>query len=57
MEAERFEDLSDEQQALATEIGARAMALQIEINDRRPITGAVEMRSLLVELLDELHQG
>ena len=53
MEAERFEELSDEQQALATEIGARAMALQIEINDLRPITGAVEMRSLLVELLDE----
>jgi len=26
------------------------MALQIEINDRRPITGAVEMRGLLVEL-------
>jgi len=53
MEAERFAELSDEQQALATEIGTRAMALQIEINDRRPITGAVEMRSLLVELLDE----
>lgn len=52
MEAERFEELSDGQQALATEIGTRAMALQIEINDRRPITGAVEMRGLLVELLN-----
>lgn len=52
MEAEIFDDLSDEQQALATEIGERALALQIEVNDRRPITGAVEMRSLLVNLLD-----
>lgn len=53
MDAEAFDDLSDEQQALATEIGERALVLQIEVNDCRPITGAVEMRNLLVELLDD----
>lgn len=53
MQADRFEELSDEHQELATGIGERAMALQFAINDRRPVTGAVEMRSLLVELLDE----
>jgi len=55
MQADRFEDLSANHQELATEIGERAMALQFEINDRRPVTGAVEMRSLLVDLLDEHH--
>ena len=54
MQAERFEDLSEEQQRLATEIGERAMALQFAINDRRPVTGAIEMRQLLVEILEEL---
>ncbi len=53
MSAETFEELTAEQQSLATEIGERALALQIEINDQRPITGPVEMRALLVELLDE----
>ena len=51
MQANEFEDLSVEHRTLVTEIGARAMALQIDINDRRPITGAVEMRALLVSLL------
>jgi Fe-S-cluster containining protein len=55
MQADRFEDLTEYHQHLATEIGERAMALQFEINDRRPVTGAVEMRSLLVDLLDEHH--
>lgn len=50
--ADKYEDLSDEHQELATEIGERAIALQIEINDLRPITGAEEMRALLVEILD-----
>lgn len=57
MEAECFAELSNGQQVVATEIGTRAMALQIEINDRRPITGAVEMRGLLVELLDGSDDG
>ena len=55
MQADRFEDLTGNHQELATEIGERAMALQFEINDRRPVTEAVEMRSLLVDLLDEHH--
>jgi Fe-S-cluster containining protein len=55
MQVDRFADLSAEFRKLATEIGERAMALQFAINDSRPVTGAVEMRSLLVELLDERH--
>ena len=51
MQADDFEDLSANHQALATDIGERAMALQIDINDRREITGAIEMRTLLVSLL------
>jgi len=57
MEAQCFEELCDGHQALATEIGTRAMVLQIEINDRRPITGAIEMRGLLVELLNGSDNG
>lgn len=52
MKADTYEDLSREHQELATEIGERAIALQIEVNDLRPITGAQEMRALLVEVLD-----
>ena len=54
MEAERFEDLSQEHQALAEEIGERAMRIQIEANDKRPIHGAIELRALLVNLLDRI---
>lgn len=52
MRADRFDDLTMRQQTIATEIGERATALQIEINDRRKVTGAVEMRTLLASLLD-----
>jgi len=51
MQAETFEDLSTEHKTLAIEIGERAMELQFEINDRRTITGAFEMRALLTSLL------
>lgn len=53
MEADGFEDLTPPQQALATEIGERAFRLQVAINDRRPVDGPLELRQLLVELLDE----
>lgn len=52
MEAERFEDLSEAHQILASEIGERSMRIQIEANDTRPIHGAIELRALLVRLLD-----
>lgn len=53
LEAERYDDLTPDHQALATEIGDRSFALQVEINDRRPIDGPIELRQLLVRLLDE----
>ena len=52
MEAEDFDDLSEPHQALASEIGERAMRIQIEANDQRRIHGAIELRALLVRLLD-----
>lgn len=52
MEVERFEDLSEPHQALASEISERSMRIQIEANDLRPIHGAIELRALLVNLLD-----
>lgn len=53
LEAERYDELTPEHRELATEIGDRAFALQIAINDRRPIDAPIEMRELLVRLLDE----
>lgn len=53
LEAERYDDLTPEHRELATEIGERAFALQIAVNDRRPIDTPIEMRELLVRLLDE----
>jgi hypothetical protein len=53
LEADHFEDLTPEHRRVATEIGERAMALQIAINDRRPIDGAIELRDLLAKLLDQ----
>ena len=50
--AERFDQLSPAHQDMATEISERALALQIEVNDRRPIDGPIELRALLVRLLD-----
>lgn len=52
LEAEDYDELSSEHQALATVISERAIALQIEVNDRRPIDGPIEMRELLVRILD-----
>jgi len=52
LEAERFEELTNPHQMLATEIGERAFALQIAVNDRRPVDGPIELRALLVRLLD-----
>lgn len=52
LEAERFDDLTDAQQGLATEIGERAMSLQIAANDLRPIDAPIELRALLARLLE-----
>lgn len=54
METEDIATLTPEHQTLAAEIGERAMRLQIEANDTRPIHGAIELRALLVRLLDEI---
>jgi len=51
--ADDFAELSEAHQTLATEIGERALALQIAVNDRRPIDRPVELRELLVRWLDE----
>ena len=53
MEASDFGELAPDHQALATEISERSFRLQIAINDRRPIDGPMELRSLLVRLLDQ----
>jgi len=53
LEAEHYGELTREQQELATKIGERAFALQIAINDRRPIDGPIELRELLTRLLDD----
>lgn len=53
LDAQDFDELSDAHQELATEIGERAFALQIAVNDRRPIDGPIEMRALLVRWLDD----
>ena len=53
LDAERYDDLTPAHQELATEIGDRAFALQIAINDQRPIDGPIELRELLARLLDE----
>ena len=53
MEARDFGELSAEHQALATEISERSFRLQIAINDRRAIHGPMELRALLVRLLDQ----
>ncbi len=51
--AEQYVDLSGDHQQMATAIAERAMSLQIEINDQRPIDGAFELRSLLAKLIDK----
>jgi len=53
METSDFNTLTQEQQATATAIGDRAFQLQIAVNDQRPVDGPVELRELLVRLLDE----
>lgn len=53
LEAERYDDLTPKHRELATRIGERALALQIAVNDRRPIDGPIELRDLLARLLDE----
>lgn len=52
MEADDFADLSAHHQQLATVISERAFRLQIAINDRRPVDGPIELRSLLASILD-----
>ncbi len=52
LEADSYDDLSAEHQEEATKIGERAMGLQLEINDQRPVDGGFEMRALLVHLLE-----
>jgi Fe-S-cluster containining protein len=51
LRAHSFDKLSKRHQQLATEIGDRAMRLQIKINDQRPIDGAFELRELLTNIL------
>lgn len=53
MAADDFDSLTTDQQMTATEIGERAFRLQIAVNDQRPVDGPVELRELLVHLLDE----
>lgn len=53
VDADDFAELTEAHQALATEIGERALALQIAVNDRRPIDRPVELRELLVHWLDD----
>ena len=53
MQADSFEDLTPDHQALATEISERSFRLQIAINDGRAVHGPMELRSLLVRLLDQ----
>lgn len=53
LRAHSFDKLSKRHQQLATEIGDRAMRLQIKINDQRPIDGAFELRALLAEILQQ----
>lgn len=52
METDDFDTLTREQQTMATEIGERAFRLQIAVNDQRPVDGPVELRELLVRLID-----
>ena len=52
MAADDFDSLTPAQQATATTIGERAFNLQVAINDQRPVDGPVELRELLVRLLD-----
>lgn len=51
-----FNQLPSEYQRIASDISERAMRIQIRINNQRPIDGAVELRSLLVSLLDQESQ-
>jgi Fe-S-cluster containining protein len=51
-EADDFAELSEAHQALATDIGERALALQIAVNDRRPLDRPIELRELLMRWLD-----
>jgi Fe-S-cluster containining protein len=53
LRAHSFDKLSKRHQQIATEIGERAIGLQIKINDQRPVDGAFELRSLLAEILTE----
>ena len=53
MEAEDFNELTAVQQETATVIGERAFDLQIAVNDQRRIDAPVELRELLVRLLDD----
>lgn len=53
LEAEDFSELSNEHQRLADTISERAIRLQFAINDQRPIDGAMELRSLLLSLMDK----
>ncbi|MGI9343470.1 MAG: YkgJ family cysteine cluster protein [Gammaproteobacteria bacterium] len=52
-EADDFAELTQAHQALATDIGERALALQIAVNDRRPIDRPIELRELLLRWLDD----
>lgn len=52
METDDFDTLTPEQQATTTAIGERAFSLQIAVNDQRPVDGPVELRELLVRLID-----
>jgi Fe-S-cluster containining protein len=52
MASDDFDALTSEQQRTATAIGERAFRLQIAVNDQRPVDGPVELRELLLRLID-----
>jgi len=52
MATDDFDTLTPAQQATATAIGERAFKLQIAVNDQRPVDGPIELRELLLRLID-----
>lgn len=53
LDANSYTELPEEYRDLAEDITEVAMRIQLTVNNRRPIDGAVELRSLLVSLLDQ----
>ncbi|MCB1662844.1 MAG: YkgJ family cysteine cluster protein [Pseudomonadales bacterium] len=56
LNASDFDELPVEYQRIASDIMERAINIQLRVNNQRPIDGAVELRSLLVSILDQKNQ-